>query len=94
MKSSRTSSNLFKGAYSLEQDPLILRQMQNMADKKSRHKLIKQMHTHLATSVKNEDLQALRVVGTNVFQSEKIAAQALIDKVKQGKESPTSKTQK
>ena len=65
-----------------------------MADTKSRHKLIKQVHTHLATSVTNEDLQALQVVGKNVFQSEKTAALALIEKVKQGKGSPTSKIQK
>lgn len=87
LQCSRTTSNLFRQTYSIEQDPAIKKRLKNMGDLQSREQYMKQLHQHLATASTNEDLAQLQVVGTNVYQSEKGAAEHLIQQARQDEQS-------
>ena len=82
LKVSQHATNLFRGEYSLEQDPAIQQRLSSMShgilQDTQKEKCLTKVQDHLPTSSTNENLIKLSLVGTNVFQSEKAHALRLI----------------
>ena len=82
MLSSRSTASLLAGSsqkYSLENDPIVVHRLQNMASEKQQDSCLDKLYEHLPCPSTNEDLAKLSVVGTNVFNSEKDCALRLIE---------------